>query len=65
MNYVNNIKFYDEYGTSMKDNNKKYYYMISFQSDLEIPSVGYYKVPILMIVKYSDKNDNEQCKRNV
>lgn len=36
MNYVNNIKFYDEYGISSKDNVKKYYYMISFQSDLEI-----------------------------
>lgn len=31
MNYVNNIKFYDEYGISSKDNVKKYYYMISFQ----------------------------------
>ena len=62
MNYVNNIKFYDEYGTSSKDNVKKYYYMISFQSDLEIPSVGYYKVPTLMIVKYSDKNDMNNVK---
>ena len=62
MNYVNNIKFYDEYGTSSKDNVKKYYYMISFQSDLEIPSVGHYKVPTLMIVKYSDKNDMNNVK---
>lgn len=62
MNYVNNIKFYDEYGTSSKDNVKKYYYMISFQSDLEILSVGYYKVPTLMIVKYNDKNDMNNVK---
>ena len=62
MNYVNNIKFYDEYGTSSKDNVKKYYYMTSFQSDLEIPSVGHYKVPTLMIVKYSDKNDMNNVK---
>lgn len=62
MNYVNNIKFYDEYGISSKDNVKKYYYMISFQSDLEIPSVGHYKVPMLMIVKYSDKNDMNNVK---
>lgn len=62
MNYVNNIKFYDEYGTSSKDNVKKYYYMISFQSDLEIPSVGHYIVPTLMIVKYSDKNDMNNVK---
>lgn len=62
MNYVNNIKFYDEYGTSSKDNVKKYYYMISFQSDLEISSVGHYKVPTLMIVKYSDKNDMNNVK---
>ena len=62
MNYVNNIKFYDEYGVSSKDNVKKYYYMISFQSDLEIPSVGHYKVPTLMIVKYSDKNDMNNVK---
>lgn len=63
MNYVNNIKFYDEYGTSSKDNVKKYYYMISFQSDLEIPSVGHYKVPTLMIIKYSDKNDMSNVKK--
>lgn len=62
MNYVNNIKFYDEYGISSKDNVKKYYYMISFQSDLEILSVGHYKVPTLMIVKYSDKNDMNNVK---
>ena len=46
----------------IKYNNKKYYYMISFQSDLEIPSVGHYKVPTLMIVKYSDKNDMNNVK---
>lgn len=62
MNYVNNIKFYDEYGTSSKDSVKKYYYMISFQSDLEIPSIGHYKVPTLMIVKYNDKNDMDNVK---
>ena len=61
MNYVNNIKFYDEYGTSSKDNVKKYYYMISF-SVMRKLSVGHYKVPTLMIVKYSDKNDMNNVK---
>lgn len=62
MSYVNDIKFYDEYGTVLKNGIKKYYYMISFQSDLEIPSIGYYKVPTLMIVEYGNQNDMKNVK---
>lgn len=62
MNYVNGIKFYDEYGISSKDNVKKYYYLTSFQSDLDIPSIGHYKVPTFMIVKYSNKKDMNNVK---
>lgn len=62
MNYVKNIKFYENMVHLQRIMIKKYYYMISFQSDLEIPSVGHYKVPTLMIVKYSDKNDMNNVK---
>ena len=38
MNYVNNIKFYDEYGTSSKDNVKKYYFCQRCSNPLSIIS---------------------------
>ncbi len=61
LSFVNDIEYYDEYGRIKSQNSK--YYAVYFQSHMIIPSIGEYKVPTIILVKFENYHDRDNIKK--